>query len=166
MKSIKSYDHFIRLLRNQWVNRQKIGPRITAGNADKQTDSYAGVSDPHPIIIEVRGGVVQEVRNVPPGVAYEIIDHDDREEQETPQEGSSPLPPDPDELNDYRASWAAEAVKAFQETTGTYDEDALCDLLADLMHWADRYDYDFAAALIHARDHYQAETRPDDRNSP
>jgi hypothetical protein len=32
-----------------------------------------------PIVIEVRGGVVQEVRNVPPGYEYEIVDHDDRE---------------------------------------------------------------------------------------
>jgi hypothetical protein len=29
-----------------------------------------------PIVIEVRGGVVQEVRNVPHGIEYEIVDHD------------------------------------------------------------------------------------------
>jgi hypothetical protein len=45
-----------------------------------------------PIIIEVLGGVVQEVRNVPPGIEYEILDHDDLEEQETTEEkDASPL---------------------------------------------------------------------------
>ena len=32
-----------------------------------------------PMIIEVRRGVVQDVRNVPSGADYEIIDHDDRD---------------------------------------------------------------------------------------
>jgi hypothetical protein len=31
------------------------------------------------IVIEVRGGVVQEVRNVPPGFRYEVRDYDDLE---------------------------------------------------------------------------------------
>lgn len=33
-----------------------------------------------PIIIEVRGGIVQDVLNVPPGVEYEIRDYDNQEE--------------------------------------------------------------------------------------
>jgi hypothetical protein len=37
-----------------------------------------------PIVIEVRGGVVQEVLNVPPGILYEIRDYDRTEE---PDEG-------------------------------------------------------------------------------
>jgi hypothetical protein len=36
-------------------------------------------------------------------------------------------------------------------------EDSLCDLLADLMHWADKCQYDFTAAFYRARDHYLAE---------
>ncbi len=68
------------------------------------------------------------------------------------------LPPDLEKMNDKRAAWAARAVAAFQDITGTDDEDALCDLLADLMHWADRCNYDFDAALIRGRDHYEAET--------
>lgn len=35
-----------------------------------------------PIIIEVRGGVVQDVQNVPPGYEYEIKDYDDIEAEE------------------------------------------------------------------------------------
>jgi len=42
--------------------------------------------------------------------------------------------------------------------TGTDLEDALADLLADLMHWADRNSHDFDAALERARWHYEAET--------
>lgn len=33
-----------------------------------------------PIVIEVRGGVVQDVLNVPPGTQYEIRDYDNHEE--------------------------------------------------------------------------------------
>jgi hypothetical protein len=33
-----------------------------------------------PIVIEVRGGVVQDVLNVPPGIEYEIRDYDSRED--------------------------------------------------------------------------------------
>jgi len=35
---------------------------------------------PKPIVIEVRGGVVQHVLNVPPGIGYEIRDYDNPEE--------------------------------------------------------------------------------------
>jgi hypothetical protein len=68
------------------------------------------------------------------------------------------LPPDPEQMNDKRSAWAGAAVAAFQQATGTDDEDALGDLLCDLMHWADRANYDFQAALTRANDHYAAET--------
>lgn len=68
------------------------------------------------------------------------------------------LPPDPEGMNDERASWAGCAVAAFQRATRCDEEDALGDLLADLMHWADRSNYDFEAALLRGRDHYAAET--------
>jgi hypothetical protein len=64
-------------------------------------------------------------------------------------------------MNDNRAEWAAEALRQFQSITGTDDEDALGDLLCDLMHWSDRNNYDFDAALSRARMHYEAETTPD-----
>lgn len=37
-------------------------------------------------------------------------------------------------------------------------EDALGDLLSDLMHLSDREPFDFEAALAHAHGHYAAET--------
>lgn len=71
----------------------------------------------------------------------------------------STLPPDPEGMNDRRSAWAGAAIRAFREATGTDAGDALCDLLADLMHWADRHHYDFEAALTRGRDHYEAETQ-------
>lgn len=68
------------------------------------------------------------------------------------------LPPDPEGMNDRRAAWADMAIRAFQEATGTDDEDALGDLLTDLMHWSDRNNYDFESALCRAKGHYEAET--------
>jgi hypothetical protein len=75
------------------------------------------------------------------------------------------LPPDPEQMNDKRAAWASLAVRAFQVATGTDDEDVLGDLLADLMHWADRHDYDFDAAFDRGRLHYEAETAASDVTS-
>jgi hypothetical protein len=68
------------------------------------------------------------------------------------------LPPDPDGMNDDRSAWAGTALALFMQLTGTEEEDALGDLLADLMHWADRKGYDFDVALQCARIHYEAET--------
>lgn len=68
------------------------------------------------------------------------------------------LPPDPDGMNDRRAAWAGRAIAAFREATGTDEEDALGDLLADLIHWSDRSNFDFELALDRARGHYAAET--------
>jgi len=68
------------------------------------------------------------------------------------------LPPDPENMNDNRAAWAGAALSAFMMVTGIDEEDALGDLLADLMHWADRHGYDFDAALDRGRWHYDAET--------
>jgi hypothetical protein len=80
-------------------------------------------------------------------------------------ERRSTLPPDPEGMNEQRARWAGLAVTAFQKATGTDDEDALSDLIADLMHWADRNNFDFQAALIRGRDHYEAETLGEEAQS-
>lgn len=56
-----------------------------------------------------------------------------------------------------RACWADAAIQRFRPDTGTDYEDALGDLLTDLMHWADARQFDFEAALIRAQDHYRAE---------
>jgi len=71
------------------------------------------------------------------------------------------LPPDPENMNDDRAEWAAASLRHFQCTTGADYDDALTDLLCDLMHWSDRNDFDFDAALSRARMHYDAETSPE-----
>lgn len=72
------------------------------------------------------------------------------------------LPPDPEKQNDDRAKWAGIALAQFQSETGTEDADALCDLLCNLMHWADRHNEDFDAELTRARNHYDVETTPED----
>lgn len=56
-----------------------------------------------------------------------------------------------------RAAWAAETLSVFRHRTGCDYEDALGDLLSDLMHWADQHEFDFEAALIRARDHHACE---------
>jgi hypothetical protein len=71
------------------------------------------------------------------------------------------LPPDPENRNDERAAWAEAALNVFRRETGTDIEDALADLLCDLMHCADRKNWDFEAELERARMHYEAETTPD-----
>jgi len=80
------------------------------------------------------------------------------------------LPPDPEHMNDRRAEWAAEALRGFQCETGTDNDHAMTDLLCDLMHWCDRHNSDFDAALSTARMHYEAETAPEptdeDLNNP
>lgn len=70
------------------------------------------------------------------------------------------LPPDPERKNASRARWAGSAVEAFMRETGTDKEDALKDLLGDLMHWADRNKTDFDAELLNGRRYYADETAP------
>jgi hypothetical protein len=68
------------------------------------------------------------------------------------------MPPDPDEKNMERAEWAHRAILAFESATGTDREDALADLLGDLMHWSNVYGQDFDRELDRARRHYASET--------
>jgi hypothetical protein len=72
------------------------------------------------------------------------------------------IPPDPENMNADRAKWAATALRAFRKATGADAEEALGDLLCDLMHWSDRNNFDFDAALDRARMHYEAETARDE----
>lgn len=71
------------------------------------------------------------------------------------------LPLDPEKMNGDRAEWAGAALRHFQCSTGTEYEDSLGDLLCDLMHWCDRNNFDFEAALFRAQGHYAAETGHD-----
>lgn len=72
--------------------------------------------------------------------------------------GANWNPRDIDGQNEDRARWAKAALKAFMDQTGVDYEDALGDLLCDLMHLADREPFDFQAALDRACGHYAAET--------
>jgi hypothetical protein len=56
-----------------------------------------------------------------------------------------------------RAEWAGAALRHFEFITGTEHDDALPDLLCDLLHWSDRENVHFDKALDTARMHYQAE---------
>jgi hypothetical protein len=72
-----------------------------------------------------------------------------------------PLPPDPDGRNDVRADRALAAVRCFQRETGSDDEDAISDLLADLMHLCDRCALPWPEQLARAQSHYCEETSED-----
>ena len=71
------------------------------------------------------------------------------------------IPPDPEMMNSDRARWARVAVEAFIRETGVDEEDAIPDLLADLMHLCDRSkgSHGFEAELAVARHHYAIETK-------
>lgn len=67
-------------------------------------------------------------------------------------------PPYTEPTNESRAEMAGYAMAAFRSQSGADEEDALSDLLVDLMHFADRTNQDFDAALDRARMHYEAES--------
>ncbi len=68
---------------SHWIDSQ-IGVRRTEIQAKVQqaiAEATSGTPQGRqPIVIEVRGGVVQDVLNVPPGFEYEIRDYDSQEE--------------------------------------------------------------------------------------
>jgi len=69
-----------------------------------------------------------------------------------------PLPPDPEQMNGTRSSWAGAAIEAFILRTRTDREDAMADLLCDLMHYCDRRDLLFHQELTRAYGYYFEET--------
>ncbi len=75
-----------------------------------------------------------------------------------PETGSLEGKLDPEDMNDRRANAAECAVEGFRLTMPTDDEDALCDLLCDLMHWCDRNGESFRLEMQRAVMHYEAET--------
>ena len=68
------------------------------------------------------------------------------------------LPPDSEGMNERRAEWGACAIRHFQSHTCIDLEDALADLLCDLMHFAGRNGFDFTHELRRSGMHYEAET--------
>jgi hypothetical protein len=72
-------------------------------------------------------------------------------------------------MNLNRAEWAASAIAKFQTETGTDWDDALKDLLCNLMHFCDHNTFedgetkfDFDSALATGRMHYDAEISGED----
>lgn len=57
-----------------------------------------------------------------------------------------------------KARTVVEAYSRFQRYDA-YDE-AVIDILTDLMHWCDATDVDFQKVLDHARFHFDAEVQP------
>jgi hypothetical protein len=62
-----------------------------------------------------------------------------------------------DHTNSDRAERAASAVRAHRPDDPEDAEQSLADLLADLMHWADRDGADFSRAVERAERNYRAE---------
>lgn len=60
-----------------------------------------------------------------------------------------------------RRTRAQSAIDTYCQCAGetAYDE-ALIDLLTDLMHWTDGHGLDFQYALDHAEYHHEAEVQP------
>tara|TARA_R110000868_G_scaffold237132_9_gene491622 strand:+ start:31258 stop:31761 length:504 start_codon:yes stop_codon:yes gene_type:complete len=65
---------------------------------------------------------------------------------------------DPEAQNDIRRKRAGNAITRFQEASGADLEDALSDLLCDLMHWSHYQDMNFADELARACMHFREET--------
>ena len=62
--------------------------------------------------------------------------------------------------NGARATWAEAALDAFMSATGEaggVDEDAVRDLIADLLHYCDKFGHDGAKILARAKRDWQAE---------
>jgi len=63
-----------------------------------------------------------------------------------------------DVTNAKRAAWAEAALYLFCQLTGSDHEDALADLLCDLMHWARQERADFDLELSRAKGHFEEES--------
>lgn len=59
--------------------------------------------------------------------------------------------------NGVRALRAETALTNYQDETGADLEDAVCDLLADIMQWCDCSGHDFETGLRRARMHHDHE---------
>jgi len=64
--------------------------------------------------------------------------------------------------NESRATWAETAITQFRADTGTDKEDAICDLVGDLMHLADRYGQDPLREIQRGIQHFLAEKEDGD----
>ena len=64
-----------------------------------------------------------------------------------------------DQANDRRANLGMEALISYSRATGSSmgDDDALVDIITDLMHWARRQGFDINAAIEQANEHFACE---------
>jgi hypothetical protein len=68
-----------RMVIDRWERGDLAEAARACADAIAQATEESPSSAARTLIIEVRGGVVQDVSNVPPGWDYEIIDHDNAE---------------------------------------------------------------------------------------
>ena len=171
----------------QWHHRNAGGCSVEIEEAWEQTcnaiSEATGSSSPEPrkpILIEVHGGVVQNVLNMPPGYQYEIKDYDrleageeaadqqqsplDKwlEKSDMPQEASMSEPTNRD-----RARWARDALAVFTGATFSGDhpdtmhrDDLACaigDLICDLLHLAHQKGFDPQVILEQGNAHFKTE---------
>lgn len=68
-------------------------------------------------------------------------------------------------MKDKRAGWADDCIAHFMGITGAELEDALSDLLCNMMHWCDRNGLQFENELERANMHYNEETTPAQRET-
>lgn len=128
-------------------------------------DEYAfnnlSTQTPHPPQFEDYVLLLKDMGiELPKGMADDII-ADGRANMGNKVRHWPQLPPDPEKQNGDRAKWAKVSVCAFQNVTGTDDEDAIADLLADIMHLCDRETDTYSTfddAMRRAQAHYIAET--------
>ena len=78
--------------------------------------------------------------------------------QETLDRVRARLPEDPAADTERRADRGRELLGRYMAATGTDEDAALGDLLADLRHMADRDNYDYELADARAESHYADET--------
>lgn len=64
---------------------------------------------------------------------------------------------DGEPTNADRAGFVASAIEQYQRVTKTDDEDAVMDMLCDLMHYCDYTDQDFEHKLVSAVGHHVEE---------
>src|SRR3954463_15922336 len=89
-------------------------------------------------------------------VSY-VVENFDQECKERKVDDSE-LPRDPEAGNERRAENARDALRTFVDATGSDAVDAVSDFLCNLMHFSDRYNFDFDSELSRAEMHYHAET--------
>jgi hypothetical protein len=117
-----------------------------------------------PIVIGVRGGIVEHVRNLPPGYDYEIEDFDALSTNESGD--SDTLMSEPSNCD--RARWAGNALAAFTAETFSGDhpdtmarsdlECAIGDLICDLLHLACEKGFDSQDVLEHGNANFRTES--------